>query len=146
MRYLMPLVLFLIVSVPARADDEKPDGDLGKLQGSWKALVGPEKNFPIVLEIKGKSVVVKVMNQEGREIELKGEFKIDEKASPHRTLDWVNFKRPDGEDAQPNLSIYKIEGETFTVCSGGPGNARPAEFKAGEGGPPNLIEFKRVTK
>ncbi len=128
----------------AGTDDQTPKGDLAKLQGTWTAKVGPEKNVPLTLAIKGSAVTLKFTGRDGQERDLKGEIKIDETAKPHKTLNWTNFTRPDGEAAPENLALYELDGKTLTICSGGPGNARPTELKAGEGGPPNLIVLKKV--
>jgi uncharacterized protein (TIGR03067 family) len=137
------LTLVLIAATPAlRADDPAPEGDLTKLQGKWKAMVGPNKDIPILLEIKGNAALATFQNQRGESIELRGEVKLDEKATP-KALDWVNFKNLQGEPAQPNLAIYKLEGDKFTVCNGGPGNPRPSEFKDGDNGPPHVLLFER---
>ena len=119
--------------------DTSPKGDLGKLQGKWTAKVGPEKNIPLVMTVKGNAVTLAFTGRDGAERELKGEIKLDDAAKPHKTLDWVKFTRLNGEEAPANLAIYELDGKTLKVCSGGPGNERPTEFKAGEGGPPNLI-------
>ena len=79
---------------------------------------------------------------EGEKRTIKGELKIDDKARP-KTIDWVKFKAPDGEDLPDNLAIYELDGDTFKVCNGGPNNPRPTELKAGDEGPPNLMIFKR---
>lgn len=131
--------------VPAAAADEPkkdepaPKGDLADLQGAWTGTVGPNKEIPITLTVKNKAVTFAITAPDGTEHELKGEVVIDDQAKPHKTVDWVKFNRPDGEGAPANLGIYTLKGDTFTVCNGGPGNERPTEFKAGEGGPPNLI-------
>src|SRR5262245_47342754 len=138
------LAAWLVLPTALRAaEDPPPEGDLAKLQGKWKTSIGPNKEIPIVVEIKGKAVTVVFSNAEGEKVEIKGEVKLDEKASP-KTCDWVNFKGTDGNPAEPNLGIYKIEGDTFTVCNGGPNNPRPTEFRDGEGGPPNLLVLERV--
>lgn len=127
------------------ADTTKPEeikGDLAKLQGEWGALAGPEKNVPVTVKIQGKTVSLAfAINGEDRE--MKGELKLDDTAKPHKTIDWVKFIRPDGEEAPANLGIYTLDGDKWTVCSGGPGKERPTEIKAGEGGPPTLIVFTK---
>lgn len=146
MRTPLRLLLAACVVVPTAlraAEDPAPEGDLAKLQGQWKTNVGPDKDIPVVVEIKGKAVTVLLTNNQGEKVELKGEVKLDEKASP-KTCDWINFKRQDGSDAEPNLGIYKIDGDTLTVCNGGPNNPRPTEFKDGDNGPPNLLVLERV--
>ncbi len=142
MRILLSTTLIVLATGAALGDD-KPTGDLGLMQGKWKTMVGPEKDIPVVLEIKGKSARATFTNREGRQMELKGQIVLAEMASP-KTLDWVHFTGPNGEQTEPNLAIYKMDGDVLTICNGGPGNARPIEFKAGEGSPPNLLVFKRI--
>jgi len=146
MRHALAALILTAVASATYAQDEKkadaPKGDLAKIQGKWTAMVGPEKNIPLTIEFKGTTANIAVsINGEDRTI--KGEVKIDETKSP-KEWDWTKFEGPDGQKVEDNLSIYKIEGDTLTVCSGGPGNERPKEFKAGDGGPPNLVELTRV--
>lgn len=143
--FAVALLLGLTTAAAAfvRADD-KVEGDLAKLQGHWKATVGPNKDIPVDFELKGNDATFTFTNDQGEKIVLKGEVKVDDKAAPHKAIDFVNFKRPNGEDAQPNLAIYKLDGEALTVCTGGPGNPRPSEFKDGDGAQQHVIEFKKV--
>lgn len=148
MKTLSAAVLILVaIGSHSRAEDA-PKGDLGKLQGKWSALVGPQKDVPLVLTIKGNDVTVLVSLPDGNDIELKGQIKVDDKAEPNKTLDWVNFSSPQGDSVEDNLAIYKIEGEEVTICSGGPGNQRPDTFQAAaDGGQyPSIIKLKRVTE
>ncbi|MFO0958337.1 MAG: TIGR03067 domain-containing protein [Isosphaeraceae bacterium] len=144
-----PFVIACLLAVaPAAAQDaaKKPEGDLGKLQGRWKAMIGPEKNIPVVATIEGRKITVKITPPEASQAyEMQGELKLDDKASPP-TVDWVGFRTPNGDEAEINRGIYKFSasGDRWTICNGGPGNPRPAEFKQGENGPPNIIEFDRV--
>jgi uncharacterized protein (TIGR03067 family) len=119
-------------------------GDQAKLQGRWSAKVGPEKNISIVLTIQGSSATLVIGAPNGQR-ESKGEIKIDETAKPQKTLDWVNFTNASGQTAPaPNLAIYKLAGDNLTICSGGLGNERPTEFKAGpENKNPSLIVLTR---
>jgi uncharacterized protein (TIGR03067 family) len=135
-------VSLLVIVAAARAED-KPAGDLGLMQGKWKTMVGPNKDIPVVLEIKGKKAKASFHDAEGKAMSIEGEVLLDEKADPKR-LDWVHFTRPNGEEADPNLAIYKFNGDVLTICNGGPNNPRPTEFKNGDNGPPNLIVFEKV--
>ena len=125
----------------AHADDKAIDGDLAKFQGEWTAMVGRDKNIPITIEIAKEKVTVKGTVNE-QDFSVKGEVVLNDKANP-KTIDWVKFTSPQGEEVKDNLGLYTLDGDTLTVCSGGPGNPRPTEIKAGEGGPPNLIVFTR---
>jgi uncharacterized protein (TIGR03067 family) len=131
----------IVTAEPALADE--PTGDLAKLQGSWSAKVGPDKNVPITLTVKDNKIELKVTRPDGEEIKLTGQIKLDEKASP-KASDWIEFTGPDGQELGDNKAIYKLEGDTWTTCSGGPGNDRPTKFEAGEDGPPNLTVWTRV--
>ncbi len=130
---------------PANAPADAIPGDLGKVQGKWSAMIGPDKNIPIVIEVKGKAITLSLTTPEGQEFDIDGEVALDESTKPGR-WDWVNFKGIDGEAVPDNLGLYKLDGDELTIVSGGPGNPRPAEFVEGQGGPPNLVVLKRVTK
>lgn len=145
-RTLIAAVILSTATVSAMAQDTKkadaPTGDLAKLQGKWSAMVGPDKSIPIVIGFKDKAFTITV-TFDGEERTLTGDIKVDDTKTP-KQIDYLNFTGPGGEALGDNLGIYKIEGDEMTSCSGGPGNDRPSEFKAGEGGPPNLTVFKRV--
>lgn len=137
-------LLFAATAVSAAADDKAPKGDLGKLQGSWTAKAGPDNDIAIHLTFKGSDVALKVTMPDGNSYETKGEVKVDDQAKPNKTLDWRKLTSPDGDDLGENLSIYEFEdADTIKVCSGGGGNPRPTEFKAGEGGAPYLVIMSR---
>ena len=131
----------LVATTPTVA--EEPKGDLAKLQGSWTSKVGPNKDLPITLTIKGGAIDLNVTPPGGEAIKLKGEMKVDEKASP-KTLDWTKLSSSAGDEIPEHQMIYKLDGDSFTTCSGGPGGDRPAKFEAGEGGPPNLTVWTRL--
>ncbi|HWE39465.1 MAG TPA: TIGR03067 domain-containing protein [Isosphaeraceae bacterium] len=138
------LVLLLAATSPADDKEKKPEGDLGKVQGKWTARYGPN-DIPITIEVKGEDVTAVITNDNG-EMTLKGRLKIDDKAKPHKTVDWLDFKLPNGDDAQENLAIYELnaKGDEWKVCNGGAGKPRPTEFKEGDNGDdPHLIVFKR---
>ena len=137
-----------LVTLKRQKADAKPKdeakGDLAKLAGAWEAKVGANKDRSIVVEFKGSSVSAKLTGDDGNSATYKGEAKINESASP-KTIDFVKFKGEDGNElGGDNLGLYKIEGETLTICAGGHGNPRPSEFKGEAGGEgPNLWTFTR---
>ncbi len=143
MRRLPMALLILPLSLAlAAADDPAPTGDLAKLQGEWKTMIGPNKDRPVTFSIKDKAIAVKFTTGDGEALNLKGELKLGESASP-RTIDFVKFKN-NGEDMDDSLGLYKVDGDALTVCVGGPGESRPTEFKAGDGDePPHLWTFTR---
>jgi uncharacterized protein (TIGR03067 family) len=133
---------FLAASAVSAVADDAPRDDLAKLQGKWSAKVGQEKDIPLTLEIKDRTANLLITIQ-GQPRSLQGEFTLDEAKTP-KQWDWKKFKNAEGQDVPDNLSIYKIDGDTLTLCSGGPGNDRPSDFKAGQDGPPILIDFTRA--
>ncbi len=120
--------------------------DAGKLKGKWNAKVGPNEDIEIVIEFKEKAVVVTVPDGNGGEIQIDGEYVLDEKATPHK-IDFVKFSSPDGQATEDNLGIYEIneKGDEVKICTGGPGNDRPTEFiTASDGGGRGTIVLKRL--
>ena len=146
MRHALAAVILIASASASFAQDAKqvdaPKGDLAKVQGKWSAMFGPNMDVPNTVEFKGKIANI-VVTINGEDRTLKGEIKLDDAKSP-KEWDWTKFEGPDGKKVDDNLAIYKLEGDKLTLCSGGPGNDRPSEFKAGDAGPPNLVEFTRV--
>jgi uncharacterized protein (TIGR03067 family) len=128
-------------TIPALADE--PKGDLARLQGGWTARVGPDKNVAVTLVIKGNAAEIRGARPGGEEFKLKGEFKLDDKASP-KTIDWGKFVSESNQDIPSTLAIYKLEGDSWTICDGGPGKERPARFEEGDEGRPRLVTWARV--
>jgi uncharacterized protein (TIGR03067 family) len=138
-----PQLFTLKREAAAKADTTEVKGDLAKLQGDWTAKVGPEHNIDVSIAFKASKLSL-TFTRDGEERTMKGDVVLDEAAKPHKTITFKNFTRPDGTDAPENLGIYVlVDANTVKICSGGPGNERPTEFKAGDGGPPQLIELKR---
>ena len=80
---------------------------------------------------------------QGLDFKAEGELKLDEKTTP-RSLNWYNFIGP-GEQPLPEIAaVYKVDGDTFTVCNGGFHGARPREFKPGDSALADLVIFHRV--
>jgi uncharacterized protein (TIGR03067 family) len=124
--------------------DEKPiKGDLAKFQGSWLAPAGDNDEVIITMTVKVNAYTASWDSGDGTKVELKGELRVNEKATPNKTIDYFNTQRNDGEDARDNLGIYEIDGDKIKVCVGAPGAERPTEFKKGEGGSIHLLIFTR---
>ena len=143
MRTLLPAVLVVLCASVARADEEKPKGDLAKLQGTWKGSVGANNDVAVTLKIDGKTLTATVTDGEGKAMTLKGEIKVDDKAKP-KTVDFVKFTDgSSGKELPDNLGIYELNEDEWKVCTGGHDNPRPTEFKEGDEGGPHLLVLKR---
>lgn len=129
----------LYLSTPAQA---QVTGDLATLQGSWKTTTGRDPEISLMLSVKDDVATLTFSQPGGESTTLVGKLKIDQNANP-KTIDWVDFKRPDGTDAPANLGIYKIDANKLIVLNGGPDNPRPTEFPAIELGAANSFTFER---
>ena len=138
--FVMALVL---ASVPAPAAENALTGDLAKLQGRWSAKAGAKRNLAVVLEIEGREAQVQITTPQGLKFQVRGEITVNESASP-RALDWVHFNGLDDQEMPEILAIYRLDGDQFQVCNGGPNNARPTEFKPGDGALADVVVFERT--
>lgn len=118
------------VAILARADDKPLEGDLGKIQGKWSTMVGPEKTIPMTLEVKGTELTILVTpgQGQGRAYTLKGQIKLDDAATP-KAMDWTKMTA-NGKAGADIQSIYELDGDNLKVLGAGPGQARPAAFKS----------------
>jgi uncharacterized protein (TIGR03067 family) len=136
------LLMAFSLGVPTATPGDAVSGDLAQLQGHWIAKAGPKKGLVVELEIDGTTAKVKVTTPQGVSIQAQGEIRLDTRSAP-KALDWINFTTPDDERIPEMLAIYELDGETFRVCNAGPNNARPTEFKPGEGILADLVVFAR---
>jgi uncharacterized protein (TIGR03067 family) len=138
------LAVFLGIAATTAAEAIPSGTDTGRLQGLWRAQAGPRHDIRVDLEVKGRCVNVFIASPQGFDFQAQGEMKLDETTSP-RSLDWVNFSGPDQQRYPQIPSVYKIEGDTFTVCTGGFHGSRPSEFKPGDGVLTDVVVFHRLT-
>jgi uncharacterized protein (TIGR03067 family) len=122
--------VFLLATGFCAGDDKKDDkkDDKDRLQGEW-VVVSAELNGEKFERVKDRKLVVK-----GDEWTApsggKFTFTLDTAKSPKR----LDLKAGTDGQEQTWPGIYKLEGDTFTLCrSRGPGGERPKEFKGGEG-------------
>jgi RNA polymerase sigma factor (sigma-70 family) len=121
--------------------DETPKGDLARLQGRWKLVKLEPAKFQekqdILWDIKDHTVRVLLKGEE----KLSCDFTLDEKADPKR----IDISIPqDSGTIKTALGIYKLEGDTLTICQSRPERDAPKEFKAAADGPfPSLAVYQR---
>lgn len=117
--------------------------DAASVKGKWSAKVGPNRDIEIVIEFKEKVVDVIVPDGNGGEITITGEFVLDEKASPKK-IDFIKFTGPNGEAMEDNLGIYELKEGEMRICTGGPGQDRPTEFRDAESEGQGTITLTRL--
>ncbi|HEV3167453.1 MAG TPA: TIGR03067 domain-containing protein [Isosphaeraceae bacterium] len=131
------LVVAFAAATAVRGDDKEVKGDLKKLQGAWVYTnPGGEETRWVFEGDMLKSTVN--ANQYVSKITL------DADGKPHPTADFKITEAPDDSAGQTALGIYKLEGDSFTLCVALPGRtARPTEFKRVED-ETLLFELKRA--
>ena len=137
-------LIFLVVTTltaPAILADE-PQGDLAKLQGTWSSKVGSNKEIQAKMTVKGSAIEINLTRPDNQQITLKAEMKLDEKASP-KAADWVKVIAPGGQELPSIKLIYKLEGDTLTICMAAAERERPRNFEAAKGSGNTLMTFKR---
>jgi uncharacterized protein (TIGR03067 family) len=145
----MVVVLGLALGAGAAGADEA-GGDLKQFQGTWTLDA---------VQINGVKVDVEMMKKQGHDITLvvkdeKFTLKL-KRGDMEGTLKLDPTKKPKAYDAKAtdpegktheSIGIYKIEGDTLTVCYVAAGKDRPTEFKADAGSEAVVQVFKRDKK
>lgn len=144
----MSLTLLLALALPG-AGPSMPEAarrELQALQGEWvaqrferegKATDWAAREY--VLEIRGDRWIFDGVEKSVIAVGL------DPKADP-KAIDLRSLER--GREGRVSEGIYRIEGDTLTVCLHlGDGRQRPTRFEAGADLPDNaLVVYKRVKK
>lgn len=149
MRQVLVFLGTVVLFVAPAGGDDKEKSDKDKLQGDW-TLVSSETGDlgkKDEKEVKRRKLVVKDDGwqhfQDDKAPAVAITFKLDPAKSPKE----VDFeaKAPAAPKAVQTKGIYKLEGDTLTVCRTFAVNvARPTEFKATKG--VVLEVYKRAEK
>jgi uncharacterized protein (TIGR03067 family) len=150
MKLRLLLILTVGLALGADAPKEEVAKDLKQFQGTWTLDS---------LEVNGTKVDAETLKKAGQEItmvvkddqvtlklrrgDLVGTLKLDPTKKP-KAYD-AKGTDPEGQ-AHESVGIYKIEGDTLTVCYVAVGKDRPTEFKADAGSEAVLQVFKRDKK
>src|SRR4051794_10955976 len=141
------VLLGLALAVGAPALKEKDKGP--SLVGEWVvesvtnngASVGVGNGLRYTFAADGEGLI----HRDGKELPAAGGtrgYTVDPKPNPP-AVDLVSTRPGAGETRQ--LGIYKIEGDTLTICwTRAKGGDRPTKFDAPEGSGLTVYVFKRV--
>jgi uncharacterized protein (TIGR03067 family) len=140
------LLIGLAVVVAAPAPKEAPKKE-ATIVGEWigeKAVSGG-KELPVPpggISMGFNADGTLTLHEGGKGNVKTGSYKIDPKKDPPE----IDLSPPADKKDDTILGIYKLEGDTLTLCfqKGGPG--RPTKFESPEGDRSVVITMKRVKK
>jgi uncharacterized protein (TIGR03067 family) len=135
----------LALTIGAPTVKDPPNKDAPSIVGEWigetaisggKQRPAPEKGFVMKFSADGTLS----LKDDGRD-RPDVPYKLDAKKTPAE----IDIVPPKGEETM--IGIYKIEGDTLTIClTGGKDAARPTKFESPEGAMTVLITLKRAKK
>jgi uncharacterized protein (TIGR03067 family) len=136
--------LALVAGAPGK---DPPKKEAPSVVGEWVAatvMVGgkgqafPDRDFAYTLTADGKFLVRK--GKEGGD----GKYTLDPKKDPPE----IDIFLDDKADTPTMQGIYKVDGDTLTLCvgPGGKNAARPKKFEAPEGSEAMLLVLERPKK
>ena len=110
----------------ALGDEDKSSSEvLESLKGTW---VSENEDIDSKWTFEGEALKASVNG-----IDYTCKVKIDPKAKPHATVDFLINEGPEDAKGKTSKCIYKLDGEKLTLCVSLPGKDRPKEFEQAEG-------------
>jgi uncharacterized protein (TIGR03067 family) len=140
------LVMILVIGLLAPAGKgAEPDKDLKALEGTWQVesakMDGQEFSGDDVADSRLVVQGDRYKQQEKDQVKEDGVIKLDPAQSPKA----IDLRIMSGDDkGKTQLGIYKLDGDTLTVCLAKAGDKdRPKEFATKQGSGVLRIVFKR---
>ena len=119
----MTLAALLTIGAGLRAADDKAEGDLKKLEGTWTTPASD--GGKVTYTFKGDKLKV-VAPSRTYEITVK----IDPEAKPHKTIDFKIDEAPDDAKGKTSRGIYKFDGDDKLIwCFRPEGDERPTAYE-----------------
>jgi uncharacterized protein (TIGR03067 family) len=143
------LILGVAIGVSAPAIKDPPKKDAGVV-GEWvpesMTLGGKKMTTPVGVryELTADGQWISLVEAMRVGMPASRYYRLDAKADPP-TIDIITPSPPEGARSDPTLGIYKVEGDTMTVCYS-LGKDRPTKFESPEGSRAMLMVLKRVKK
>jgi len=146
---------FATLPLLAAEGTAKSPTDATRIQGAWKIVSGEEEgkaqDVPPGLSwtFQGNTLIVRI---DGK-LAGAATFKLKE-AGPAKHMDLTAIPpdprmgpelRPGAEiEKSPVFAIYKLSGDTLTICAAKPGKPRPTAFATRKGDPCALVLLRRM--
>ncbi len=142
------MLLGLAVAIAAPAVKDKPKAEPPSIVGEWDGVKavsgGREKPVPAggIVFVFAKDGTLTV-TESGRNGPGALSYELDAKKSPAQ----IDLTPPAGKADSPMLGIFKIEGDTLTMClADGKDSTRPTQFESPAGTHSILMTLKRAKK
>jgi uncharacterized protein (TIGR03066 family) len=95
-------LLVLVLAAAGRADEKKADDNAKKAVGKWEVTEGESLDPGSTLELTKDGKITLVAKKDGREVTLKGTYKITGKDF------YLKVMLPDGNEHEETMKITKL--------------------------------------